>query len=1279
MTCDAVNKSPRCGSYGQLFAMLRPPALRLAVIAFTLIASLLPTSASADLLWGSPKLVNGLSHRATPKPVASQVAKVSLSGTHTLYLKEDGTLWGAGRNHYGQSGSPYYPLPRSFGFQIGTNVVEMAAVDNLSVFLKADGSLWILGSRPGNSLPILTPLQMGADVTAFAVIPGRLYYINSSAALRVWSSEDSMSSKLVSNGVSSVAASSMHTLFVKNDGTLWAIGSNLAGQLGDGTTTHRVDPVQVATGVSKAYAGNSISFFIKNDGSLWGMGQNEYGQLGDGTTTNKLSPVQVATDVTEVSANGSSVYFLKTDGSLWAMGQNDLGQLGAGNTVHQTLPVQVANNVTEVYAGWLYALFLKSDETLWAMGSNYYGQLGDGSKTNRSTPVQIAAEIKTGATNSHSAFVTSAGELWTMGKNHYGQLADGSQHPDFALLAEDVVAMDMGLENGLYVKNDGTLWSVADGHIASAGSDIADVDVGDFDFSRAYLKNDGTLWYLDLEGSSTQIAEDVVLFGVSTNYIAYTKSDGSLWGKTRPGGATSSNIHFDSGDAVLLEETGVSSLSAALSQLLYVKEPDTLRLVEGSPSVPQSLHTGVKAAYSNFVSKLYIDTNDVLWDSGWQWNFAQAAQIATDVAKAGVSLEEDYYLKLDGSLWRSGSWQNLATHVTDVSVGFESGIMFLQSSGQGTAPSITVQPQPVAATYGDWVFRQTEATGSGPLDYQWFKDDVALPSQRSRSLSIGYATFEDAGEYRVRVKNSAGEVFSDTVTLDVVQAPPPLRIVNHPQSISAADGTSAQFTVAVVGLGPYDFYWQSAEAGSDIWVTRSTHHIASSIGILLPEGTFPGTVLHIGEIAGPSSQGRRYRAMVVTPYGTMTSDEAVLTVTGIGATFPVIFAQPTPASVELGRTVSLTAAATGSQPMNYQWQFQPAAGGAWANINDGPSYVGAISPTLFIVASRGVYGSYRAVISNPAGSVTSVEVMLTVLMPKLAPEAADFDGDGKDDILWSHSGSGERAMWQMDGAEVAAGAVIGTVPVAWEMSVTGDFDGDGKSDIFWTNTSTGDRAAWLMNGSSVALNAYLSVVPVEWVVSGSGDFNGDGKDDILWTNTATGDRAMWFMNGGAYAGGGYLTMVPLAWQVRSTGDFNGNGKADILWSNVNTGERALWLMDGTVLASGAVIGTVPVEWIISASGDYNRDGKADIFWTNTSTGDRAAWLMNGSAILGNAYLSRVPANWQVSGAGDYNGDGKSDVLWTNTATGDRTMWFMNGGTVLGGGYLTNVPLEWMIR
>jgi hypothetical protein len=47
-------------------------------------------------------------------------------------------------------------------------------------------------------------------------------------------------------------------------------------------------------------------------------------------------------------------------------------------------------------------------------------------------------------------------------------------------------------------------------------------------------------------------------------------------------------------------------------------------------------------------------------------------------------------------------------------------------------------------------------------------------------------------------------------------------------------------------------------------------------------------------------------------------------------------------------------------------------------------------------------------------------------------------------------------------------------------SAKGDYDGDGKADIFWTNTVTGEHAIWLMNGITTSAGRSLGVIPVQW-------------------------------------------------------------------------------------------------------------------------------------------------------------------------------------------------------
>jgi alpha-tubulin suppressor-like RCC1 family protein len=214
------------------------------------------------------------------------IIDISAKSNHALVIRNDHTVWAWGANYEGgeigvNSSAQYFltPVqvhgPYNQGFL--TNIVSVKTGFYHSLALRDDGTVWAWGNNGGGYLGDNTTINRPYPVQVLG--PGGVGYLTDVVAISTYG----------------------ECFAVKSDGTVWAWGPNDHGQLGDNTTIERHAPVQVVgpggigflTDVKAIANGWLHTVVLKNDGTVWAWGHNGYGQIGDNTTTQRSTPVQV--------------------------------------------------------------------------------------------------------------------------------------------------------------------------------------------------------------------------------------------------------------------------------------------------------------------------------------------------------------------------------------------------------------------------------------------------------------------------------------------------------------------------------------------------------------------------------------------------------------------------------------------------------------------------------------------------------------------------------------------------------------------------------------------------------------------------------------------------------------------------------------------------------------------------------------------------------------------------------------------------------------------------
>lgn len=391
------------------------------------------------------------------------------------------------------------------GYASGLNITSVSAGDGHTVALSQNGSVWVWGFNGWG----ICGYKSANNTSSIVLTPNQIRIEN----------------------VTAISAGGSFTMAQKSDGTVWTWGSNNHGQLGLGYLDIDAHPTPVMvlnlTNVTSISAGHDFALALRDDGTVWAWGSNDWGQLGDrkpvtqftndtgdvlsyykkntlhiefpvnanssninltylysqDTTTEDgwnpvpshiSSPVRVEglKDIKYISTNYDRAIAIDNNDVIWGWGHyrvnystmngfsspTKLGTINNISTVSRdgflmdngtiieilfnssrlkndpiSFPydfraVSGLDNVKSISFGTNHKVALTNDGSVWTWGSNYYGQLGDGTNVSRSKPEKVhgLSHINNiSAGGAHTIVLKDDGTMWGWGYDAVGQLGDG--------------------------------------------------------------------------------------------------------------------------------------------------------------------------------------------------------------------------------------------------------------------------------------------------------------------------------------------------------------------------------------------------------------------------------------------------------------------------------------------------------------------------------------------------------------------------------------------------------------------------------------------------------------------------------------------------------------------------------------------------------------------------------------------------------------------------------------------------------------------------------------
>jgi hypothetical protein len=390
---------------------------------------------------------------------------------------------------------------------------------------------------------------------------------------------------------------------------------------------------------------------------------------------------------------------------------------------------------------------------------------------------------------------------------------------------------------------------------------------------------------------------------------------------------------------------------------------------------------------------------------------------------------------------------------------------------------------------------------------------------------------------------------------------------------------------------------------------------------------------------------------------------------------PVIIAQPTNQTVLVGGLATFSVTATGSPPLNFQW-----------NCNE-TNIGGATNSSLTLTnVQLNQAGNYAVLVTNVFGSVLSSNAVLTVNLPPPVPVITGFSpASATIGTVVTISGTNFSPVAASN--IVYFGAVQAAVTVASVTNLTVTVP-VGATYAPVTETVNGLTAyanqlfmpRFLGDGSGITVNSLASRLDLP-VGSGPGqvviaDLDGDGKPDLIVANSYGNTISLYrnISTNGSLTAASFaprVDLVTLAGSYTPNGiaaaDVDGDGMLDIIAADYGSSMVSVYRNTCTPgnISSNSFATRVDFTTGLQPEGvavmDLDGDGRPDLLVANS--GEGTVSILRNTSVMGslttNSFAPKVDiatgSGCQDAAAVDWDGDGKPDVVTVNSGSGTLSL------------------------